>query len=235
MQTITLSGEATRETAAIEPILLISADRPTMATVGAALRSAGFEVVEALNNVTALEACLIRRPSLAVIDYQMPEFDGIQLARKMTELCLVPFVLLSARVDEAISNAAVTAGATAYLVKPINPEQIVSVVRTALRRSQELQALQAQTERLTVAVRTGKQVGIATGLVMANLKLDQQEAFECLRRQARARRTRLEDFAGELLRIADASAEFYRSLGTSDMSRRETGEHGRVAQQKQRP
>jgi hypothetical protein len=37
---------------------------------------------------------------------------------------------------------------------------------------------------------------------MANLKLDQQEAFERRRRQARARRARLEDFAAQLLRAS---------------------------------
>jgi response regulator NasT len=112
----------------------------------------------------------------------------------------------------------------AYLVKPIGLPQIVPVVRAALRRSQELRALQSQTERLTAAVQTGKQIGIATGLIMANLRLDQQEAFERLRRQARARRARLEDFAAELLRVADETGGIYRSLGASDAPRRRTGE-----------
>ena len=82
----------------------------------------------------------------------------------------------------------------------------------------------AQTERLTATLQTGKQIGIATGLIMANLRLDQQEAFERLRRQDRARRARLEDFAAELLRVADETGGFYRSLGSSDASRRRTGE-----------
>ena len=57
----------------------------------------------------------------------------------------------------------------------------------------------------------------------------QQEAFERLRGQARARRTRLEDFAGQLLRMADEAGSFYRSLGTADAPRRGTGEKGGAA------
>lgn len=226
MQKIALSREVVREEVAVNSILLVTADELTAANVGGALRCAGFEVIEASDGVTALQACLTKRPSLAVIDDKRSNSDGIHLAQQLTERFFVPFVYLSADDAEAIISAAVAAGAMAYLVKPIDPPQIVPVVRAALRRSQEMRALQSQTERLTAAVQTGKQIGIATGLVMANLRLDQQEAFERLRRQARARRARLEDVAAELLRIADETGGFYRSLESSDAPRRRTGEDG---------
>ncbi len=167
---------------------------------------------------------MTKRPSLALIDDRKSDSDGIHLAQQLTERFFVPFVYLSASDDEAIISAAVAAGAMAYLVRPIDPPKIVPAVRAALRRSQELRALQSQTERLTAAVQTGKQIGIATGLIMANLRLDQREAFERLRRQARARRARLEDFAAELLRVADETGGFYRSLGSSEAPRRRPGE-----------
>jgi response regulator NasT len=224
MQKVALSGELTRETVAVHSILLVTEDKLAVAAVGGALRAAGLEVMEASDGVTALEACLTKCPSLAVIDDTRPGCDSIQFARQLMERFFVPFIYLSADDDEAVISAAVAAGAMAYLVKPIDPPQIVPVVRAALRRSQELRALQSQTERLTAAVQTGKQIGIATGLIMANLRLDQQEAFERLRGQARARRARLEDFAAELLRIADETGGFYRSLGTPDAPRRRPGE-----------
>ena len=224
MQKVAFTDELAREAAAVNSILLVTADRLTVATVGGALRSTGFEVIEASDGVTALEACLAKRPSLVIIDDKSSDSDGIPLAQQLTERFLVPFVYLSAEDDEEIVGAAMTAGAMAYLVKPLAPPQIVPVVRAALRRSQELRALQMQTERLTAAVQTGKQIGIATGLIMANLRLDQQEAFERLRRQARARRARLEDFAAQLLRAADETGGFYRSLESSDAPRRRPGE-----------
>jgi response regulator NasT len=224
MQKLALSGEAARDTATVHPILLVTDDQLTLTSVGGALRSAGFEVMAAVDGVTALEACLAKCPSLAVIDHKSADSDGVHLARQLLERFFVPFVYLSVEEDEANISTVVAAGAMAYLVKPIDPRRIVPVVRAALRRSQELRALQSQTERLTAAVQTGKQIGIATGLIMANLKLDQQEAFERLRRQARARRARLEDFAAELLRVADETGGFYRSLGSSDAARRRAGE-----------
>jgi AmiR/NasT family two-component response regulator len=224
MPKVAHSGESAGEAVAANSILLVTGDKLTSMTVGGALRSTGFEVMEASDGVTALETCLTKRPALAVIDDLRSDSDGIQLAQQLTERFFVPFVYLSAYDDEAIISAAVAAGAMAYLVKPIDAPQIVPVVRAALRRSQELRALQSQTERLTAAVQTGKQIGIATGLIMANLRLDQQEAFERLRRQARARRARLEDFAAELLRVADETGGFYRSLELTDAPRRRAGE-----------
>ncbi len=232
MQKITLSGEVARDAAAVNSILLISDDKSVVALVGEALRASGLEVMEASDGVAALEACLTKRPCLAVIDDQRSD-PGIQLAQQLTERFFVPFVYVSADDQEAMISAAVAAGAMAYLVKPIDPLQIVPMVRAALRRSQELRALQSQTERLTAAVQSGKQIGIATGLIMANLRIDQQEAFERLRRQARARRARLEDFAADLLRVADESGGFYSALASSDAPRRRTGEDvGMVAKER---
>ena len=223
MQKTVLPGAATRDAATALSILLVTDDELAIATVGEALRSAGFEVLQASQGAFALETCLTKRPSLAVIDDKGADSDRLQLAQQLSERFFVPFVYLSADNEETIS-AAVAAGAMAYLVKPIDPTQIVPVVRAALRRSQELRALQSQTERLTAAIQSGKQIGIATGLIMANLKLDQQEAFDRLRRQARARRARLEDFAAELLRVADESGGFYRSLRSQDAPPRRSGE-----------
>jgi two-component system, response regulator PdtaR len=223
MQKTVLPTQAGRDAAAAVSILLVTDDKVIATTVGDALRSSGFEVLEALHGVTALETCLTNRPALAVIDDTGSGSDRLHLAQQLSERFIVPFVYLSADNEETI-HAAVGAGAMAYLVKPIDPTQIVPLVRAALRRSQELRALQSQTERLTAAIQTGKQIGIATGLIMANLKLDQQEAFDRLRRQARARRARLEDFAAELLRIADETGGFYRSLGSPEAPRRRTGE-----------
>ena len=224
MQNVAHSGETSREAVPVHSILLVTDDRPTLAAVGEALRATGFEVMEARDSICALETCLTRRPTLAVIDEKGAGSGSLHLAKQLTERFGVPFVYLSCDAGEAAISATVTAGTMAYLVKPIAPAQIVPVVRAALRRSQELRSLQSQTERLTAAVQTGKQIGIATGLIMANLRLDQQEAFERLRRQARARRARLEDFAAQLLRVADESGDLYRSLESSDAPRRRPGE-----------
>ncbi len=193
-------------------ILVADDDRLIVATIAAALRAAGFRVIEAFDCAAALSACVSEHPALALIDYKMPDSNGVQLARQIAERTQAAVIFLSAYGDDAIVREAVNAGAMSYLVKPLDPVQVIPVIRAALQRAQDLRELQTEADRLTVAVQTGKQIGIATGLVMATLHLTQKEAFERLRRHARAIRTRVEDVASKLLRGADKAGELYEAL-----------------------
>lgn len=215
------------DTQAKEPqpaILVADDDRLIVATIAAALRGAGFRVIEAFDCATALAACLSEHPSLALIDYKMPDSNGVQLARQIAERTHAAVIFLSAYGDEAIVREAVNAGAMSYLVKPLDPVQVIPVVRAALQRAKDLRALQSQADRLSVAVHTGKQIGIATGLVMATLHLSQQEAFERLRLHARSIRTRVEDVASRLLRGADRVGELCQALIPDGTKRSASGE-----------
>lgn len=193
-------------------ILVADDDRLIVATISAALRSAGFRVIEAFDCAGALSACITEHPSLALIDYKMPDSNGVQLARQIAERTDAAVIFLSAYGDESIVREAVNAGAMSYLVKPFDPVQVIPVVRAALQRAKELRELQTEADRLSLAVQSGKQIGIATGLVMATLHVSQREAFERLRRHARAIRTRVEDVASTLLRGADQAGELYEAL-----------------------
>lgn len=63
----------------------------------------------------------------------------------------------------------------------------------------ELAALRAENEQLARAVTQSRDLNVVVGILMERFRIDRQAAFETLRGQARARRVRLEDFAGTLL------------------------------------
>jgi response regulator NasT len=193
--------------------ILVADDDPLIVTTLAhVLRTNHFEVASAFDSASALEACTTLKPALAIIDYSMPGMNGIELARSIAERTAVPVMFLSAYNDAAIVNAAIAAGAMAYLVKPDDTLQVVPAVQTALQRARELHALRFQTEQLNTALQSGRNISIATGLLMAKFQIGQQEALERLRRKARSRRTRLEAFASELLRATDEAGRLYEAL-----------------------
>jgi len=199
--------------AVTNPTVLVADDDPLIvATVGHGLREAKFDVLEAFDSSSALAACIAHKPSLAVIDYAMPGYGGLELARFISTQTDVPLIFLSAYSDEAIVCEAIAAGALAYLVKPIDTQQLLAAVRTALQRGRELRALRLQANQLNTALQTGRTVNVATGLLMAKFQIGQQEAFECLRHYARSNRTRLEEAASELLRANDEAGKLYESL-----------------------
>jgi AmiR/NasT family two-component response regulator len=200
-------------TTGIRATVLVADDDPLIvATLGHGLRAAGFDVFEAFDGPSALDACVAHNPSLAIIDYAMPGPNGVEMARLIAARTSVPVIFLSASSDEAVVREAIAAGAMTFLVKPIDTQQLLPVVRTALERAREFQALRSQADQLNTALQTGRNVSIATGLLMAKLQIGQQEALERMRRHARSKRIRLEAFATELLRANDEAGKLYESL-----------------------
>ncbi|HUI59287.1 MAG TPA: response regulator [Steroidobacteraceae bacterium] len=198
-------GPETESTAETETasILVADDDRLIVATLGRGLRAAGFQVIEAFDSASALELCIERAPSLAIIDYKMPGATGVELARLIAERTAVPVIFLSAYSDPPIVDDAIAAGAMTYLVKPIDIGQLLPVARSALQRARELRKLRTE---LKSAHSRGKVISTATGLVMSRFHISEKDAYERLRRQARSTRMRLEDVAAALLRATEEAA-----------------------------
>lgn len=187
-------------------VLIADDDRLIVATLAQRLRGAGYAVLEAFDGATALAMCDTMRPDLAILDYSMPNLTGVEVARELARSGNVPVIFLSAYSDEAIVNDAITAGALTYVVKPIDTEQILPIVRTALLRAKELRALREQTDHLRTQLANDQTVSAAAGLLMAALKISRQEAFERLRQKARAQRVKLDVIAQEFLEQHDESS-----------------------------
>ena len=94
------------------------------------LNSGRVEVVgEAENGRDGLEVITAERPDVAVVDYQMPDLDGLQLLSAIIRDGIPTKVLmLSAIVDASIVYAAVEAGAAGYLSKDARRQEIVDAV-----------------------------------------------------------------------------------------------------------
>ena len=199
----TPSSEASPAASTAKRVLLADDDRLIVATLGQRLRAAGYEVLEAFDGPSALEACTTLSPDLAIIDHSMPGMSGVELARAIASSTSTPVIFLSAYSDEAIVADAIAAGALTYLVKPIDTEQLLPIVRAALQRAREFHALRFQAGNLTTALQKDRNVSVAVGLLMAKFNIGQREAFERLRRHARSIRAKMEDVATELLRAND--------------------------------
>lgn len=200
------SSSGLREKPPRQAILVADDDPLIVATFSQGLRSAGFEVIGAFDTTSALKACIEHSPALAILDYRMPGSNGIDLAAAIGAQTSVPVIFLSAYRDEPIVREAIRAGAMIYLVKPIDVEQLLPVVSSAIERARELTALRAEIGSTQKRTRL---VSIATGLLMERLQISQKEAFERMRRHARSTRTRLEDVAEALIGATEAATRLY--------------------------
>lgn len=187
-------------------ILLVDDDLLLLAALARALEADGFRVRTASSAAAALALLGSgTQPQLAVLDIALPDMSGLDLA---TRLDGVPCMFLSASSGADIAEQAAGSGAVGYLLKPIDPAQLLPAVRAALARAAEIQELRAAEQRLTLALRDGRETGMAVGLLMERYRIDRHGALRMLRNHARSGQRKLNDVAGELLQAAETLNAF---------------------------
>lgn len=104
--------------------------------VALTLESAGYEVVEASDGRDALAKLKGRSFNLFLTDLNMPGLDGIELTRKlraMPEYKFVPIVLLTTESQQEKKMQGKAAGATGWIVKPFQPQDLLATVKKVMR------------------------------------------------------------------------------------------------------
>lgn len=104
--------------------------------VGLVLRGAGYEVIEAVDGADALSKLKSQELHLFLTDINMPNMDGLEFTRQvraMPQFKFVPIVLLTTESHPEKKQEGKAAGATAWIVKPFNPDQLLAVVKKVVR------------------------------------------------------------------------------------------------------
>ena len=100
--------------------------------VARTLQQAGFSVLEAANGQEGLDRLKGQPVSLVITDLNMPVMDGLEFIRSLRDEPdhrFTSVVFLTTEVDEKHKLAARAVGATAWIVKPVHPEKVMTVVR----------------------------------------------------------------------------------------------------------
>lgn len=119
-----------------ERLILVVDDSSTIRRmVKKALQEAGFQIITAENGQMALQLIESQQPDLILSDIEMPVLNGIDLCKTVhlnENLAMIPFVVMSTNHDRAIMRQMLQWGASAYLTKPFNLEQLVITVERLL-------------------------------------------------------------------------------------------------------
>ena len=112
-------------------ILIVDDSASLRQVVGIALRSAGYEVIEACDGVDALSKLQGSKIHLIVSDVNMPNMDGITLVKEVKKLAthrFTPIIMLTTESQDEMKRKGQEAGAKAWVVKPFKPEQMLQAV-----------------------------------------------------------------------------------------------------------
>ncbi|BAL95080.1 response regulator receiver protein CheY-like [Rubrivivax gelatinosus IL144] len=115
-------------------ILVVDDDRLVLAAVTHGLAQAGYEVVDADNGDEAILKARQLRPEIALLDIRMEGKSGFDVAEYLRDVARIPFMFLSAFADEATIAKVHELGAVAYLIKPLDIDQILPTVDEAFAR-----------------------------------------------------------------------------------------------------
>lgn len=108
--------------------LIVDDDPGILDVYQMALSDLGFEPVVSLNGEDAIAKAAVKKPSLVILDQRMPGMSGTELARKLRAAgCQnVPIIMVSAA--RHIQQEAFDAGATIYLEKPFDVDELISSI-----------------------------------------------------------------------------------------------------------
>ena len=116
-------------------ILIVDDSATILMSMSAILKKNGFDVVTAGDGQDALLKVGSARPNLIISDLNMPRMDGMTFlkeVRKAPGQRFTPILMLTTESEPAKRQEAKAAGATGWLVKPVAPEALLTVIRQVL-------------------------------------------------------------------------------------------------------
>lgn len=100
------------------------------------MKEAGFNVLEGANGQEALVRVEGQRVDVVVTDLNMPLMDGITLIRQLRSTPLnkfTPILMLTTESQDSKKQEGKAAGATGWIIKPFNPQQLLDVISKVVR------------------------------------------------------------------------------------------------------
>lgn len=157
-----------------EKILVVDDDLDTLRLVGLMLEKQGYKISAATTGQQALGLAKNEKPILILLDLMMPDLSGVEVARRLRadpETKDIFIIMFTAKGQMEDKLEGFDAGADAYLVKPIQPRELVANVKAVLLRSGSTTAAanREYRERGDVIAILGAKGGVGVTTVAANL------------------------------------------------------------------
>lgn len=113
-------------------VMTVDDSRTMRDMVSYTLKEAGYNVLEAEDGQHAITVLNGQKADVIITDLNMPNMDGITLIKELRakpDYRVTPILMLTTEADDTKKAAGREAGATGWIVKPFNPEKLLSVVK----------------------------------------------------------------------------------------------------------
>ena len=118
-----------------EKILIIEDDEKILRLLQRALNYEGYNVFLATEGRAGLSLTQDQKPALIILDWMLPDMDGLEVCQRLRELSSVPIIMITALSSEKNKIAGLEAGADDYITKPFSRGELLARVNAVLRRA----------------------------------------------------------------------------------------------------
>ncbi len=176
-------------------------EEPTCAVLEMAMKSLGHEVVGiARDGAQTVDMVLKHRPDIAIIDINMPGYNGIEAARIILGEFSLPVIFCTGRVDDEALALARELNIHAYLVKPFGRSHLKSAISMALSRHRSEIGAEVRIASLEGELSTAHTIDYAIGLLSKNYKLTREAAMKRIEKEAESTECSVIEAAHHLIR-----------------------------------
>lgn len=147
-----------------DEILIVDDTEPNRVLLEAIVKHAGFKAAVATNGLECLEYCAKKLPRLILLDIMMPELDGISALKSLREVYSkqeLPIILVTTRSEGADLKEGFAAGASDYVVKPVDRLVLLARMQGCIQLADSHQSLMLATEQMEQALSVQKLIGDA--------------------------------------------------------------------------
>ncbi len=185
-------------------VMLIDAHSGRSAILEQALSDAGYQItVRTASTDKLLQQVRETGPDVILIDIDLPDRDTLEQLRDVGQNQPRPIVMFAERSDPETTAAALRAGVSAYVVDDLNPRRLKPIMDVAIARFREYQALRRELEETRSRLAERKVVEKAKGLLMAQRNLNEEEAYQTLRKLAMDRNQRIGEVARTVISLLE--------------------------------
>ncbi|UWR21228.1 ANTAR domain-containing response regulator [Sulfitobacter sp. S190] len=185
-------------------ILIVEPEPERVRAIIDALTEAGWSDIKALAQMSALDRTVQEfSPDIVLIDLANPDRDTLEHISFATETSKRAVALFVDQTDAALTQAALNAGVSAYVVDGLKMERIKSVLETAIARFKLMRQMQSELQAAKQALEDRKQIDRAKGILMRQRGLSEDAAYTLLRKTAMRQNRKVIDVAHALVTAAD--------------------------------
>jgi CheY-like chemotaxis protein len=164
----------------IHRILVVDDDLVQCVLIKCSLDPDTYSVTIANDKQQALTLCERQYFDLAILDYELPDGSGAEIANSLNKSYNIPFVFITMIDDSKRARRPIELGALSYLIKPVAPKQLIILVENAFAEIEHRNDLQ-------MAVDVHGTIGLALGIIMNNARISKNDGLMHLREYCQPR------------------------------------------------